>query len=57
MIRYALEKKLGKPVHVRMKVGHMQEAVVNERLMSEGEREGLLKKLEAYGVLERGARI
>ncbi|MFQ6124863.1 MAG: iron-sulfur cluster assembly protein [Candidatus Heimdallarchaeota archaeon] len=53
MIKYALEKKLHKPVKVKLKEGHMQSQIVNEILESEGKRRELLKKLESYGIFHQ----
>lgn len=53
MIKYALEKKLNKPVVVKLKEGHMQVKIVNEILENEDKRRDLLQKLETYGILHR----
>lgn len=57
MIKYALEKKLHKPVKVKLKEEHMQSQIVNEILESEGKRRELLKKLESYGILHQCVKI
>jgi metal-sulfur cluster biosynthetic enzyme len=57
MIQYALEKKLNCQVKVRMKTEHRQTSIVNEILENESKREELLKKLQAYGILQQCVRI
>lgn len=57
MIQYALEKKLNQPIQVRMKGEHKQTQLVNEILGDEDKRKDLLKKLEAYGILQHCVRI
>jgi metal-sulfur cluster biosynthetic enzyme len=57
MIKYALEKKLNKPVKVKLKEGHMQSQKVNEILENEDEIRNLLEKLESYGILQRCVKI
>jgi len=57
MIQYALEKTLNQRVQVGMKSEHMQTDLVNEILQNEDKREDLLKKLEAYGILDRCVKI
>lgn len=57
MMRYALEKKLDRPVAVRIKPGHLQEQVVNGILASAEKRAELLKKLEDYGLLAQCVRL
>jgi len=57
MIKYALEKKLNKPVRVKLKEGHMQSQIVNEILESEDKCRDLLQKLEIYGILQQCVKI
>ncbi len=57
MIKYALEKKLNKPVIVKLKERHFQSKLVNEILESEDERRDLLEKLETYGILQQCVKI
>lgn len=57
MIKYALEKKLGVPVTVKLKGGHHQEAVVAELLQDPRRSEELMGKLKEFGVLERCVRL
>lgn len=56
MIKYALEKKLGKPVRVKLK-SHIQSDVVNELLASEDKQREILKKLEELGFLRLCVRV
>lgn len=57
MIQYALEKKFGKRVDVKIQPGHYQEKLVEEILRSEEKRKDLLSKLESFGILQRCVRI
>lgn len=57
MIKYALEKKLTKPVRVKLKERHMQSRVVNEILESDEKRRDVLQKLESYGILQQCVKI
>jgi len=57
MIRYALEKKLGRPVKVRIEKSHFQERVVNEALGDEEKYKDLIGKLHSYGILEQCVRV
>jgi len=57
MIQYALEKKLNQHIQVRIKGEHKQTQLVNEILGDEDKRKDLLKKLEAYGILQHCVRI
>lgn len=51
MIKYAIEKKFGKPVRVRLK-SHLQSSIVNEILADEDKQGEMLKKLEQFGILQ-----
>ena len=57
MIKYALEKKLGVPVTVNLKVGHHQEGVVTELLSDPEQSAELMRQLEEFGTLERCVRL
>lgn len=57
MIKYALEKKLGVPVTVNLKVGHHQEGVVSELLSDPEQSAELMRKLQEFGILERCVRL
>lgn len=57
MIKYALEKKMGVPVTVSLKVGHHQEGVVAELLKDSQRSDELMQKLEESGILERCVRL
>jgi metal-sulfur cluster biosynthetic enzyme len=53
LIKYALEKKLGIPVKVKVKSGsHVQEEIFNEMLNQEDKYREILKKLEDSGILK-----
>ena len=57
MMKYALEKKLGMPVTVKLKPGHYQEEVVSGLLQDPGRSEELMCKLEELGILKRCVRL
>lgn len=57
MIKYALEKKLGMPVTVKLRPGHYQEELVTELLQDPARLEELMGKLKEFGILERCVRI
>ena len=57
MIKYALEKKLGVPVTVKLKAGHHQEKIVAELLLDPEQSAELMSKLEEFGILERCVRL
>lgn len=53
MIKHILERKLSKPVEVRIKADHFQAQAVNEILENEDKRRELLEKLKSFGILEK----
>ncbi len=57
MIKYALERKVGAPVTVKLKAGHHQEGVVAELLQDPQRSEELMHKLGEFGILERCVRL
>lgn len=57
MIKYALEKKLGVPVTVKLRSGHYQQKLVTELLQDPGRFEELMRKLEEFGILARCVRL
>lgn len=56
MIKYALEKKLGVPVTVKLRPGHYKQEAVAEPFENTGRLEELTGKLTEFGVLERCVR-
>ena len=57
MIKHAVEKKLGVPTMVHLKVDHRQGGVVAELLQNPQRCEELMRKLEEFGILERCVRL
>ena len=57
MIKYALEKRLGVPVTVKLKAGHHQEGAVVELLSDSMQSAELMRKLKEFGILERCVRL
>jgi len=57
MVKYALEKKFGTQVRVKMKAGHLQENLVSRIPTDERKQKELLKELESYGILQQCVRI
>lgn len=54
VIKYALEKKLGKEVEVRVKKGtHAQEKLLNDMLRDKKKYEEMLARLKPSGLLEQ----
>ncbi|MEM2933641.1 MAG: iron-sulfur cluster assembly protein [Methanocellales archaeon] len=54
VIKYALEKKLGKEVEVRVKKGtHAQEKLLNDMLEDKKKYEAMLARLKPSGLLEQ----
>lgn len=56
MIKYAVEKKIDKPVRVKLK-SHLQTGVVNEILANENKQREMLEKLEQFGILQQCIRV
>lgn len=57
MIKYAVEKKLGVSVTVKLKAGHHQENVVTELLQNPERSKELLQRLKEFGILESCVRL
>lgn len=57
MIKYALEKKLGVPVTIKLKSGHYQEKPITELLQDPSRLEELMHRLKESGLLEQCVRI
>lgn len=57
MIKYALHKKLGVPVVVRLKATHHQSGVVAEMLQDSQRSKELMEKLREFGILEQCVRL
>jgi len=54
IIKYALQKKFGKNVEVRVKAGtHVQEPMLNQMLSDEKKYEETIERLRSSGMLER----
>ncbi|GFP24879.1 hypothetical protein HKBW3S43_01333 [Candidatus Hakubella thermalkaliphila] len=57
MIQYAIEKKLGLPVTVRLKEEHRQAGVMEEVLKDPQKCQELISKLHEFGIMERCVRL
>lgn len=56
VIKYALEKKTGVPVAVRVKAGDYQEKIITDLLLNSSMSEELLRILDEMGILKRCVR-